>query len=131
MMPLSEQEQRLLDEMERHLMQNDADVVSAPAGPQVLSYRNLIIGALVVLGGLGAVIAGIALWRTSLPLGLALGVVGFAAMLGGVILALTPVKGTMPAPRQSGSGKARGSRQTTSFMDRMNERWERRQNGDQ
>ena len=29
-MPLSEQEQRLLDEMERHLMRNDADVVSAP-----------------------------------------------------------------------------------------------------
>ena len=28
-MPLSEQEQRLLDEMERHLMRNDADVVSA------------------------------------------------------------------------------------------------------
>ncbi|WP_203135529.1 DUF3040 domain-containing protein [Microbacterium sp. JZ31] len=129
-MPLSEQEQRLLDEMERHLMQNDADVVSAPAGAQVLSYRNLIIGALVVLAGLGAVIAGIALWRTSLPLGLVLGVAGFAAMLGGVILAVRPVRGGAQTPR-TGTGRApRAPRSGSSFMDRMNERWERRQNGD-
>ncbi len=112
-------------------MQNDADVVSAPAGAQVLSYRNLIIGALVVLAGLGAVIAGIALWRTSLPLGLALGVAGFAAMLGGVILAVTPVKGSAPTPRSTGAGRGpRPARANSSFMDRINERWERRQNGD-
>lgn len=129
-MPLSEQEQRLLDEMERHLMQNDADVVSAPAGAQVLSYRNLIIGALVVLAGLGAVIAGIALWRTSLPLGLVLGVAGFAAMLGGVIVALTPVKGGASVPRDVSAARGPRAPRQTSFMDRMNERWERRQNGD-
>jgi hypothetical protein len=129
-MPLSEHEQRLLDEMERHLMQNDADVVSAPAGAQVLSYRNLIIGALMVLAGLGAVIAGIALWRTSLPVGLVLGVAGFAAMLGGVILAVTPVKGGSPAPRSGGGAPTARAPRQASFMDRMNERWERRQNGD-
>lgn len=128
-MPLSEQEQRLLDEMERHLMQNDADVVSAPAGAQVLSYRNLIIGALVVLAGLGAVIAGIALWGTSLVLGLVLGVVGFAAMLGGVILAVTPVKGAVPSSGSSAARPSRPARQG-SFMDRMNDRWDRRQSGD-
>lgn len=130
-MPLSEQEQRLLDEMERHLMQNDTDVVSAPAGAQVLSYRNLIIGAILVLAGLGAVIAGIALWRTSLALGLVVGVVGFAAMLGGVILAVTPVKVASAAVRgvTTRGAAPRGTR-PSSFMDRMNERWERRQNGD-
>jgi len=41
-MPLSEQEQRLLDEMERHLMRNDADVVSAPTDGRTLSYRNIV-----------------------------------------------------------------------------------------
>ncbi|GGH40437.1 DUF3040 domain-containing protein [Microbacterium album] len=127
-MPLSEQEQRLLDEMERHLMQNDADVVSAPAGAQVLSYRNLIYGAILVLAGLGAIIAGIALWSGSLALGLTLGVIGFAAMLGGVILALSPVKGSGATVRGASVGGTRGP-SSASFMDRMNERWDRRQQG--
>ena len=51
-MPLSEQEQRLLDEMERHLMSNDADVVTAPN--RALSYRNIVLGSILVLAGLGA-----------------------------------------------------------------------------
>ena len=45
-MPLSEQEQRLLDEMERHLMRNDADVVSAPRDGRTLSYRNIVYGTI-------------------------------------------------------------------------------------
>lgn len=48
-MPLSEQEQRLLDEMERHLMNKDADVVSAPRDGQTLSYRNIVYGTVLVL----------------------------------------------------------------------------------
>ena len=55
-MPLSEQEQRLLDEMERHLMRNDADVVSAPTDGRTLSYRNIVYGTVLVLVGLGALI---------------------------------------------------------------------------
>ena len=41
-MPLSEQEQRLLDEIERHLMNKDADVVSAAASIRraVMSMRS-------------------------------------------------------------------------------------------
>ncbi|KQY98758.1 DUF3040 domain-containing protein [Microbacterium sp. MEC084] len=128
-MPLSEQEQRLLDEMERHLMQNDADVVSAPVGAPVLSYRNLVVGAILVLVGLGAIVAGIALWGTSLAAGLVLGVAGFAAMLGGVIFGVTPVRGSTPTTRAGRTTAARGNR-GGSFMDRMNERWDRRHNGD-
>lgn len=129
-MPLSEQEQRLLDEMERHLMQNDADVVSAPVGAPVLSYRNLVVGAILVLAGLGAIVAGIALWGTSLAVGLVLGVAGFAAMLGGVILGVTPVRGSAPTVRSTGRGSAPSASRGGSFMDRMNERWERRRDGD-
>ena len=57
-MPLSEQEQRLLDEMERHLMNKDADVVSAPRDGQTLSYRNIVYGTVLVLVGLGGLIVG-------------------------------------------------------------------------
>jgi hypothetical protein len=123
-MPLSEQEQRLLDEMERHLLHNDADVVSAPTGDRTLSYRNLVYGALLLLAGIGGLIVGVVvgdIW------GIIIGVVAFAAMLGGVMLAVTPVRRSAPAaPRDSAKKKQQSS---ASFMDRMNDRWDRRQDG--
>ncbi len=124
-MPLSEQEQRLLDEMERHLLHNDADVVSAPSGDRTLSYRNLVYGALLLLAGVGALIAGVALGDV---LGIIVGVVGFAAMLAGVMLAVTPVRRAAAAPSRS-SGKSTRPQNSASFMDRMNDRWDRRQEG--
>ncbi len=119
-MPLSEQEQRLLDEMERHLMQNDADVVSAHAGDRALSYRNLIYGAVLLLAGIGGLIAGVAVGGVG---GIIIGVVAFAAMLGGLMLAFTPVH------RGGGRGEGDGTKAkepSPSFMDRMNDRWDRR-----
>ncbi|KJL45980.1 hypothetical protein RS84_02599 [Microbacterium hydrocarbonoxydans] len=124
-MPLSEQEQRLLDEMERHLLHNDADVVSAPSGDRALSYRNLVYGALLLLVGIGGLIAGVIVGDVW---GIIIGVVAFAAMLGGVMLAVTPVRRPMSAaPRESAKKKQQQS--SASFMDRMNDRWDRRQDG--
>ena len=124
-MPLSEQEQRLLDEMERHLLHNDADVVSAPSGDRALSYRNLVYGALLLLAGVGGLIVGVILGDVW---GVVVGVIGFAAMLGSVMLAVTPVRRPLSAaPRERGPKKQpQGS---ASFMDRMNDRWDRRQDG--
>ena len=98
-MPLSEQEQRLLDEMERHLMRNDADVVSAPRDGRSLSYRNIVYGTVLVLLGLGGLIVGVA---TDLEVvSIIVGVIGFLVMLGGVILAVTPTRGPARAARRS------------------------------
>ncbi|MGM1016618.1 MAG: DUF3040 domain-containing protein [Actinomycetota bacterium] len=124
-MPLSEQEQRLLDEMERHLLHNDADVVSAPSGDRTLSYRNLVYGAILLLVGIGGLVAGVAVGN---EIGIVVGVIGFVAMLGGVMLAVTPVRRTTPAPRAQASAGSK-PQNSTSFMDRMNDRWERRQDG--
>ena len=124
-MPLSEQEQRLLDEMERHLLRNDADVVSAPAAGRSLSYRNLVYGALLLIVGIGGLIAGVALGEM---LGLVVGVVGFGLMFAGVVLGLTPAKGS-PAERVPAAGASRPRESSASFMDRMNDRWDRRQDG--
>lgn len=126
-MPLSEQEQRMLDEMERHLLQHDADVVSAPTGDRALSYRNLVYGAVLLLVGVGGLIAAVALGASLGQVGsIVIGVVAFLAMLGGVILAFTPVRRAGGgAPAQAPRGGA--SPQDTSFMDKMNDRWDRRQ----
>lgn len=121
-MPLSEQEQRLLDEMERHLMRNDADVVSAPRDGRSLSYRNIVYGTILVLLGLGGLIVGVS---TQI---IVVGVIGFIVMLGGVVLAVTPARG-LRLPADSSDQPAKAPRSGGSFMDRMNDRWDKRQDG--
>jgi len=129
-MPLSEQEQRLLDEMERHLMRNDADVVSAPREGQSLSYRNIVYGSVLVLLGLAGLVVGVS---TSL---IVVGVIAFLFMVAGVVLAVTPTRGGISRPRTEGSRKTSSPGGTArpagsgSFMDRMNDRWDRRQDRD-
>lgn len=121
-MPLSEQEQRLLDEMERHLMHNDADVVTASRDGRSFSYRNIVYGTILVLAGLGGLIVGVS---TQL---IVVGVLGFIVMLGGVVLAVAPARG---ASRRSADEtiKPTKTRAASSFMDRMNDRWDRRREG--
>lgn len=127
-MPLSEQEQRLLDEMERHLMNKDADVVSAPRDGQTLSYRNIVYGTVLVLVGLGGLIVGVSSGL------IVVGVIAFIAMVVGVVLAATPSRrsgsatldGT-PAEHAPSTGAKKPTGSTSSFMDRMNDRWDRRQ----
>jgi len=129
-MPLSEQEQRLLDEMERHLLHNDADIVSAPSADRALSYRNLVYGAVLLLVGIGALVAGVALGSQLGPVvSIIVGVVGFVAMLSGVILAATPVRRAGGATRSAKGPSRQASPNSSSFMDRMNDRWDRRQDG--
>lgn len=126
-MPLSEQEQRLLDEMERHLLQNDADVVSAPSGDRALSYRNLIYGTVLLLVGIGGLVAAVALGDNigAIP-SIIIGVVAFLAMLAGVMFAFTPVRRT-PGATPSAREPRKQRPDDSSFMDRMNNRWDRRQ----
>ena len=55
-MPLSEQEQRLLEEMERNLYRNDADFVAAVGGVRGRrpNYRAIVLGVLLAVAGVGA-----------------------------------------------------------------------------
>lgn len=79
-MALSEHEQRLLDEMERGLYRSEADVMEASAVRRRVNYRSLVLGVLVVLVGIVVLLGGVAaqqLW---------LGLIGFAVMIGGVLL---------------------------------------------
>lgn len=121
-MPLSEQEQRLLDEMERNLYRNDADFVSTAGDRRGRpSYRNIAIGALVAIVGIGVLLAGVVVQQP------VVGILGFMMMLGGVLLAIAPSKkGAIPS-RSSSTGSARKQKSSGGFMDRMNDRWERRQ----
>jgi hypothetical protein len=120
-MPLSEQEQRLLEEMERSLYQNDADFV-ATVNPRrgKPNYRILAVGVLVAVLGVATLVAGVIIQQ---PL---VGVLGFAVMFTGVLLAVTPPRSsTAPAAPRPTKRSSGGSR----FMDSLNDRWDKRQDG--
>jgi hypothetical protein len=132
--PLSEHEQRLLEQMERALYAEDPKFASSLQRPTFrgASKGRLTAGVLVLLAGLGLLVTGVAVKIAPL------GVVGFIAMLGGVVLAFSGAKSDSSETAQTDSGtsaakptgrapKADGS----GFMGRMEDRWRHRREGDQ
>ena len=122
-MPLSEQEQRLLEEMERSLYQNDADFV-ATVNPRrgKPNYTILVLGVLIAVVGIATLVGGVIIRQ---PL---VGVLGFAIMFVGVLLAVAPPRRATAAAPSRTSGKAHG-KTSGGFMDSLNERWDKRQDG--
>ncbi len=130
-MPLSDNEQRLLEQMERALYAEDPKFASAMRGanrrPGVV--RRLLIGGAAIVVGLVVLVVGVAQQMVLL------GVLGFVGMLAGTAYAVSsqrrsgPVgvvgaSGSVRAP----SGNRRKSKRGGSFMQRLEERWDRRQN---
>lgn len=83
-MPLSEQEQRLLDEMERSLYHHDADDVTTVGRRGRASYGAIAVAIIAGVVGLILLIVGVVVRQ---PI---VGLVGFVAMFGGALLALAP-----------------------------------------
>ena len=118
-MPLSAHEQRLLDEMERNLYHNDADfVATVGSGGGRPTYRSIVIGVLLGLAGIAIIVTGVMLQLAIL------GVAGFVVMFLGVLVAVSsPKRPVEEVPRPA------EPRSKATFMDRMNERWDKRQDG--
>jgi hypothetical protein len=125
--PLSEHEQRLLEQMERALYAEDPKFASSlrSAGPRPGSRRKAAAGVLIALVGLGLLITGAA---TSLVV---VGVVGFLAMLLGTFLVVTTLRAVpeTEAPAAGPRGKA-AKPPKAGFMDRVEERFRQRREGD-
>ena len=149
-MPLSEEELRLLEQMERALVAEDPKLASTLRGTRMRqrARRKVIIGAVGFVAGLAAMMAGVVL-----PM-VAVGIVGFLVMLGSAYLALSSWSAretAAPAPsagsggsgeeagplrvirggktgRSRGRAPKRGSSQG-SMMERFEERWRRRREG--
>lgn len=130
-MPLSEHEQKMLDEMERQLFADDPRLARAFSPRRTTSRRS---GRRILLG-LGGVVLGLALLvvAVSLP-AVWLGVLAFLVMLAGAVYAVTA-----PSPSASGQegsdgggggsarpGPAAPRGDGGAFMRRMEERWEKR-----
>lgn len=136
-MPLSEQEQRLLEEMERSLYNNDSDFVATVGGRHGRpNYTLVVVGVLAALVGIAVIVTGVIIRQP--PIGPLVGVVGFVILVAGALFAIAPPRRRgAPAPTSAGPagrpgrpGPASGGNAGGGMMDRLNERWERRQDGD-
>jgi hypothetical protein len=128
-MPLSEHEQRLLEQMERQLYADDPKLASTlrGSGRSLRTRHQVVVGAVGIVVGLALLVAGVAaqLW--------VLGVAGFLVMLAGGWWASSNWSGRASSSSgttsKAGGGSAPSPRKG-GFMSRIEERWERRREGD-
>ncbi|RSS81522.1 DUF3040 domain-containing protein [Streptomyces sp. WAC06614] len=126
-MPLSEHEQRMLEQMERALYAEDPKFATALEGSGLRTYTRRR-----VYQAVAGFLVGIALLMTGMvaPDLLWISVVGFLVMLGCAVLAITgwrkaPKPGEHPVGGPGGAGRGH-NRQRRSMMHRIEERWQRR-----
>lgn len=126
-MPLSENEQRLLEQMERALYAEDPKFASAMRGAarRPGTGRRLLLGAGGIVIGLVLLVVGVANQQV------VLGVLGFVFMLAGTAYAVSAQRRQGPTGVVGASGKVRPAtgatrRKRGSFMHRLEERWDRR-----
>lgn len=143
-MPLSEEELRLLEQMERALVEEDPKLASTLRGTSLRrsARRRAIVAGIVFAVGIAVLMTGVIseYWIV--------GIVGFVIMLASATIAVTALRGRQSvaaAPRTAGhpahgftvfeggrTGRGHRPRRTSgSFMERMETRWRRRrdQNG--
>jgi len=130
--PLSEDEQRLLEQMERALADEDPKFASALRGTSLRSHnrRRAALGTVGFVVGVALLMACVILPRTLVS------VVGFVVMLASAYVALTywrrvaepesPHSAGASPRRARATSSSRPGRGSTGFMDRLEERWRRR-----
>ncbi len=137
-MPLSDHEQRLLDQMERALYAEDPKFATSMRNPRTVAgdKRRIALGVLLFFVGVGGLLAGVA---TKL---VPIGAVGFLAMVGGLWLSVGALVSAANAEAPAGAATPQSKPRSTkparqrqsnsgSLAERMEERWRRRrENGD-
>jgi hypothetical protein len=129
--PLSDEEARLLHQLEQSLAAEDPDFASTLRGSKFMAHnrRVAVIAALGFVAGLVVMFTGAVSKMTWL------GVLGFLAMVGTAFLfsqawrrGIGGRDGETTVP--SGSQGRQRQKSSGSFVDRMEERWQRRRDGD-
>ncbi|TNB73221.1 DUF3040 domain-containing protein [Arthrobacter sp. BB-1] len=124
-MPLSEHEQKLLEQLEKQLHEDDPKFANSMGSDPGRSWstRHVVIGVLCALAGVFLLLVGVTLQN------IFVGVLGFVVMGGGVYFATmrSSSAGTKPGSKASGRkpGKSR-----SSFMSSLEERWDERRRGE-
>lgn len=118
-MALSDDERRVLDEMERQLRASTSDVVEIGT-PRRVNATAVVVGVLVIVAGIGVLLGGIV---SQFPV---IGVVGFGAMVVGVLIATSSRGDAGPVAPTAPRATAPRPQRKSSFE----ERWDRRMDGE-
>ena len=132
-MPLSDHEQRMLDQIESALYAEDPKFASSVRGGTLRapSARRRLQGAALFVIGLAMLVCGVAFKATMIGSFPILSVIGFLVMFGGVIFAITGPR-RVAGGRDRGGAEPGGPRQKRSkgsggsFTSRMEDRFRRR-----
>ena len=132
-MPLSDHEQRMLDQIESALYAEDPKFASSVRGGNLRapSARRRLQGVGLFVLGLAMLIAGVAIKATMIGGFPVLSLLGFVVMFGAVVFAITgpKVAGDRDRDRDRGpapGGARRGKASGGSFSSRMEDRFRRR-----
>lgn len=120
-MALSEDEQRLLEQMEAALAAEDPRLASTLRGTTRRWHRRRI-----VLAGIGFV-AGLAALVAGMQVHPAVSVAGFVIMLAAAVVGVSAWQQHGLSADGQGPGGRSGSGSERDFMGRMEDRWRRRQ----
>lgn len=132
-MPLSEHEQRMLEQMEQALYAEDSKFAASFRGSELRRHKRRQLGLAVVgfVAGLALLMGSVASGTTNL-VGVILGLAGFLVMLVSVMYVVSSSRKPTPLQVVTGDGEARPPRRPKrnrpggSFMARVEERWRRR-----
>ncbi len=128
-MPLSDHEQRMLNEIESALYAEDPKFASSVRGGTLRAptTRRRIQGAALFVIGLAMLVSGVAFKATMIGTFPVLSVVGFLVMFGGVIFAITGPRVSKTTDRPASGGRQRRVKGSGgSFTSRMEDRFRRR-----
>jgi hypothetical protein len=131
-MPLSDHEQRMLDQIESALYAEDPKFASSVRGGNLRapSARRRLQGAALFILGLAMLVSGVAFKATMIGSFPILSVIGFIVMFGGVVFAITGPRvargrdRSAPEPGVARNKRPKGS--GGSFTSRMEDRFRRR-----
>jgi sulfite exporter TauE/SafE len=122
-MPLSEHEQRMLDEIERALYEEDPKFATSVDVTRMRRRRPIAAAALFVVG-LVCLVVGVIATQNVLALGVVVSVVGFLVMVAGVGLFVFGIPGRGRNTATTVTPKT--PRPANSLSERMEERLRRR-----
>lgn len=123
-MPLSEHEQKLLEQLEKQLHEDDPKFASSMGSDPGRSWstRHLVIGVLATLAGVMLLLVGVTVQN------IFVGVLGFVVMGAGVYFAT--MRSSAAGKAASAAGSRKSGKPKGSFMSNLEERWDERHRGE-